>query len=264
MAASAAEDIRGNMVDFFETIMRCDPDTEFMRGGGIIRHRHHIPFPMLNRVLQFSADAVRIEETAVEYRNANVPCLWLTWSDDPECEVKEALLEERGFQRIGRMPGMALELGEWDPLGAEPPSPLEILPAVHPSDVKALAGILQPAFNLPDAVRDALERFFLNAGLDTGAPIRHFVAWLDGRPVSTATMFEEGGVAGLYFVATSADYRGRGLGKAITLHALKEAKSRGAERVILHASQAGQGIYRNIGFQNKVQIGRYLSSITSG
>lgn len=88
----------------------------------------------------------------------------------------------------------------------------------------------------------------------------HLVASLAGIPVGCATVFLGAGVAGLYHVATIPEARRRGIGKAVTLAALRHARDLGYRVGILHASTEGEVIYRQIGFEEVSKVGHWYYS----
>ena len=55
-------------------------------------------------------------------------------------------------------------------------------------------------------------------------------------------------------VATLPEARGRGLGRLVTLAALRDARERGAGAAVLESSQMGYALYGRLGFQD---VGRY-------
>jgi ribosomal protein S18 acetylase RimI-like enzyme len=66
-----------------------------------------------------------------------------------------------------------------------------------------------------------------------------------------------GGVVGLYNICTREDYRRRGIGTALTLQPLLEARARGLHIGVLQASAAGAGVYTRIGFTSFGTITEY-------
>jgi ribosomal protein S18 acetylase RimI-like enzyme len=80
--------------------------------------------------------------------------------------------------------------------------------------------------------------------------IAAFVAYLDGAPVSCAMTLVSHRVAGVFYVATVAHARRRGLGDALTRMAARAGFELGARAAWLGASEMGAGLYRRIGFSD--------------
>ena len=87
---------------------------------------------------------------------------------------------------------------------------------------------------------------------------RHFLARVDGEPAATCSLFLGAGVAGIYDVSTLPGLRKRGLGRLITIAAMREARARGYRMAILHSSTLGAGIYRALGFRDVCAIGQHV------
>jgi len=75
-----------------------------------------------------------------------------------------------------------------------------------------------------------------------------YVGYVDGQPVTSSSLLLSGDTAGVYWVGTVAAHRKRGLGEAMTWHALREGAKRGATVGILQASNMGKPIYERMGF----------------
>jgi ribosomal protein S18 acetylase RimI-like enzyme len=81
---------------------------------------------------------------------------------------------------------------------------------------------------------------------------------MDGKPVATNLAFNGGGVTGLFCIATLPDYRGRGIGAAVTLAPLYEADA-DAQYAVLFSSKSGKPVYERVGFREVgINIGRYV------
>jgi ribosomal protein S18 acetylase RimI-like enzyme len=79
---------------------------------------------------------------------------------------------------------------------------------------------------------------------------RCWVGYQDGRPVATAATVASHDVIGLYNVAAIPGEQRKGLGEAITRHAIGEAmRESGVQRVILQSTWQGEKLYRKLGFR---------------
>lgn len=83
-----------------------------------------------------------------------------------------------------------------------------------------------------------------------GVPNARFLAALDHsgtvRATAGATLYDD--VTGVFFVSTDPDWRGHGIGTAMTAAVLRSAARDGARRACLDSSALGLGIYRRLGF----------------
>ena len=85
-----------------------------------------------------------------------------------------------------------------------------------------------------------------------------YLAILNGQPVATSQFLLSAGVAGIYNVTCLPEARGQGIGAAITLAPLLEARLRGYRISILQASHLGYPVYRRLGFHDYGKLNIYL------
>ena len=90
-------------------------------------------------------------------------------------------------------------------------------------------------------------------------PWKMYLGRLNGEPVATSMLFNGGGVASVYAVGTIPSARGRGVGAAITLKPLLEARAMGYRYAVLFSTEMGVPVYERIGFRSTGgRINRYL------
>jgi len=75
------------------------------------------------------------------------------------------------------------------------------------------------------------------------------VVRFEGRPVSAAMMMLSHGIAGVYWVGTLKEKRGKGLAEYCTREVSNAAFELGASKVILQASKYGEPVYRRMGYR---------------
>lgn len=85
------------------------------------------------------------------------------------------------------------------------------------------------------------------------------LGFVDGVPAATSLVIysDEKKVATVEQISTLEQYRGRGLGTAITVASLQQMAGRGVKTAVLQATKMGENVYRNIGFTSyfsKIEI----------
>jgi GNAT superfamily N-acetyltransferase len=166
-------------------------------------------------------------------------------------------LEGHGFSHEGDATGMAADLMKLNE-GLTTPSGLIIEQVSDMETLKQWCHVLTVGFGLPEIVDQAYFDLFASLGFGAELSIRNYLGWLKGEPVATSTRFLGAGVAGVYCVATVPNARGQGIGTAMTLFPLREARVLGYLVSILQASEMGVSVYRHLGFQEYCKIGQYV------
>ena len=77
---------------------------------------------------------------------------------------------------------------------------------------------------------------------------RVYLASIDDQPVATAETLLQDGVLGVFGVATVPGARRRGIGAAITAHAVRDRADE-ADLAFLQSSETGRGVYTRLGFR---------------
>lgn len=96
------------------------------------------------------------------------------------------------------------------------------------------------------------------AGMERGPDhYRMYYASLNGAGVATAFIVFSAGTAGLYGMATSKDFEGQGIGRALLAHCAAETFERGVDVMTLQVPTASKAerFYEGAGFQ-KAYVGR--------
>jgi GNAT superfamily N-acetyltransferase len=85
-----------------------------------------------------------------------------------------------------------------------------------------------------------------------------YLARFNGEDAATLMAFDHEGDCGIYNVATVPTARRRGLGTALTVHALREARQRGCTTAGLQATEMAEGLYASIGFRDLGRFDEYV------
>jgi GNAT superfamily N-acetyltransferase len=209
------------------------------------------------------------------------PVARLLVTDDRAYDVLASLLPDARagviniFAGAARCAGLVHGLHTWRPeattalicrdLDAVPAAPLpselrfrpvrRLLDDAHDGvpleDAAAAARLADPGIDDPDAfvsylrTLPAATRLF--AAVDPDCVVR-----------ATAGCGAFGTVASVMFVNTDPDWRGRGIGRAMTAAALRTARGEGARRACLDATDAGLSIYQRLGFEAVTRTTRFF------
>lgn len=90
-------------------------------------------------------------------------------------------------------------------------------------------------------------RFHLGMGRD--ACWHYYLAWRNGEPIATSILVASAGVAGIHQVSTVPEARKQGIGTAITLATIREARSLGYHFIVLESTEMSHSLYQRMGFR---------------
>jgi ribosomal protein S18 acetylase RimI-like enzyme len=138
-----------------------------------------------------------------------------------------------------------------------PLSRLEIHHATSPEEVRHIADLNAMVYAAP--LEMARESLGIPAVYQQG-DCRGYVGYVDGKPVTVGTVTRVGRVAYIGTVATLAEYRQRGYAEALMRQSLEDARKLwGLERTVLHASDAGHALYKQMGYRDVATFGFYMA-----
>jgi GNAT superfamily N-acetyltransferase len=218
-----------------------------------------VPSPLFNPVLRATVNQEDVGELIDEarewYRERRLPWSWYVGpASGPGDVVPE--LERRGFAKVTEPPGMAADLTDID--GLDPAVPVVVERVGDRQAVDAWFSVFAPAFELSRAAASAFRDLVLAGGLDDSAPMRNYIGYVGREPVATGSLVPAAGVGGIYNIATRANKRGRGIGRAMTWTLMREAAGLGYSAAILWSTAAGMPVYRRLGFKERVRVPTYL------
>jgi GNAT superfamily N-acetyltransferase len=177
--------------------------------------------------------------------------LWAATHRDDDL-AKHARAE--GLQLRSTALGMALH--------TPPPAPAlpvdtELVQVTDRAGVEEFAEVHRGVFR--DGDRDvAAVDHFASPGALLAPNVAAVVARVDGAAVSCAMVIHSGRAAGVYWVATRAAARNRGLGTLVTGAVARMGFDYGAEVVVLQATELGAPVYRKMGFDPFTDYQRFL------
>ncbi len=258
-ASAIAEAIEANTVESLADQGR-SPRVELHREQDIIWSVSGMPYPSFNRVLhaQFDSEGLdaRVEAALAPFQARDVPLAWHTGPTTQPPDLGEHLIA-RGFRRTSDEPGMAVDLQALD---GEMMLPADfVIERVNDSTMlKKWSEIFTTAFGQPGSAAEAVFAVETDLGVGEHPWRRLYVGSLRGAPVATSMLFLGAGVAGIHGVGTLPEARRRGIGRAMAVLPLLEARAVGYRIGALHASPLGVGVYRRLGFREYCRLCRYV------
>jgi GNAT superfamily N-acetyltransferase len=167
-----------------------------------------------------------------------------------------AACTEAGLVQMSDSPGMALE-------GRLPAAVLS--PSVEIREVKDAEGaaafveVLAAAYESIGLLADTTRKVFSMPARWLRPHLRSFVVFDHEKPASAAMLHFSHGIAGVYWVGTAPDARGKGHASAVMRHVTNTAVDHGAAVVVLQATPFGEPVYRKLGYREVTRYPWYLA-----
>jgi GNAT superfamily N-acetyltransferase len=237
----------------------------FARQGGRTVHIEHdvswvkvdpAPWPSQVFAAQFGDGEAeeRIEQIIAQMKAGQAPSRWIIGPSTRPADLP-ARLVRHGLVKVRESPGMAVELQRMNDRFVCPEG-FSVSTVCDAQTLRQWVQVLvQGMFR--GGQRDAEAFYALVEDFDLSGDSRFYIGRYRGEAVATSMLFPSRGVAGIYHVVTLPEYRSLGMGKRTTLAPLLEARERGYGVGVLHASQLGEVIYRQIGFRSYCTISAF-------
>ncbi len=166
-----------------------------------------------------------------------------------------AATEAEGFQLVYEEPEMTLSAA-LEPPALPPGAELRLLTEVGQApDFWRVATASYADIGFPPEV---FAGYTDHAGLLAENTVT-FIALLEGEPAAIAMTMVSHGVAGIYWVGSLEQARGRGLGRAVAVAATNAGFELGADIAALQASPMGKPIYEALGYETAFEYRMFMS-----
>jgi GNAT superfamily N-acetyltransferase len=260
---SATELVKASIKANWENYHYClgrSPSVELSVGRYLTWLITNMPDHFMNLVVctQLPSDGIDelIDSALTHFKSLNIRRLsWLAREGVPATEIKKFLLVHGLTFSESFATEMAADLRSL-PDSLPTRIGLKIVPVVAGKTLRQWIHVASTGFGVREEFEKVWYDFFVDAIFDTR--FRTYLAVLNDEPVGTSQLFLSAGVAGIYNVTCIPEARGQGIGAAITLTPLLQAREMGYRISILQASQLGYRVYRRLGFQDFGQLSVYL------
>ncbi len=243
--------LEANMAAFWATYGRA-PGAELYEGEDLLRVVTGVAEPLFNGVFRarLIPDAVdgAIFTTLAHVASRRVPMFWWVgpWTRPADLGTH---LVRHGFTHAGNSPAMAVDLRTLPEETPEIPG-LAVMPVEDLEMLRTWGRVAAIGTGFPERFHEELVALEVGVGLEPrGRLYTRYIAYQGGEAVGTSTLLLHAGVAGIFAVATLTGTRGRGIGTALTLVPLLEARRRGYRVGTLQSSPMGFPVYKRLGFR---------------
>lgn len=255
-----------------------------LSGGELEEHGHlsrHLTFPnnpmfkgvWATRLEPDQVDAA-IDETIAWFKARQAPFFFWWTGPGTRPEDLGTRLEARGLlsmeqtmaeltpgmlQTAAGAPVMAADLSQVDEgLMDRTPPGFVIEEVADPRGLRDWKEVVVATYELPEFAGQAWVDAVMALGFGN-TPWRMVLGRLDGEAVASNMLFVGGGVASILAVATLPKAQRKGIGAAISLKPLLDARAGGVRFATLWSTEEGLPVYRRIGFRaTGARINRYL------
>jgi len=234
--------LSANYVDTFRLLARMVDGGEVIEYGGVSLVATGLPAAPFNVAFVRGplADPGAELSRAVEwFRSRRLP--FLIRLCGPTDRATSETAQAMGLVGGPELPGMALP-NTVNALALQPG--LDIVCAQDPKTLQHHADVCARGFAIP---ADIMDRLIAPSLLDLH-DVEAYVGYSEGTPVTSSALFFNNGVAGIYNVATVDGHRRKGLGAAMTWHAVRRGRELGCQFSALLSSVMGQPVYERMGF----------------
>jgi hypothetical protein len=239
-----------NLIDSSRLLFGLDPDAAVETGEGWFFGAGRHPHPTISNAAFRADDSLDSEEFVARAKDFFTKrrrgfSVWVR-GDQPQDQDLLTACGRAGLELVYAMPEMVLAARPQAPSLPNGAELRQVVTAEQAADYWRIAAASYTSLGFPP---EAFGGYRNHAGL-WAENVVAFIACLDGEPVSIAMTIVSQGVAGIYWVGSLEQARGKGLGRAVTAAATNAGFELGAEIASLQASPMGKPIYEAMGYES--------------
>jgi GNAT superfamily N-acetyltransferase len=219
-----------------------------------------LPFHLANGIVnaRFPEDHLEeiLDKRLQHLAAKQVPMAWLIGPTTRPVDLGSCL-QAQGWKFGDEAPGMAIELQTLNESFFSPP--LLAIERIHDTEtLRTWLRVMTVGSEIPEEGLALLLELVSKHGF-MGDPYVHFyLGLLKDKPVATSLLFLGGGVAGIYNVSTLPEFRHQGIGSALTVAPLLQARTWGYRIGTLQSTPIGLHLYRHLGFREYCTFQAYF------
>ncbi|MDH4123447.1 MAG: GNAT family N-acetyltransferase [Thermoplasmata archaeon] len=249
------EACESNYLNFWK-LTCASPNVEFSEKNGITQFITGIPQDIFNVVLKCNLDLETIEsriDDALNYfKSRHIPLLWHTGLLSEPKDVGR-YLEDRGFPNDYDLAAMAFDLGK---LKNDDHASNDITIKIVTDDPTSRywKEVLANSWESPRELiswmdQNACFTPSIEKKIGISMPKKMYLAYLDGKPVSTCMLVWSDEIIGLEMVGTITSAQKKGVGSAVINAALSDACKMGFRFIVVLGTVEGVRLYKKCGFK---------------
>ena len=195
-----------------------------------------------------TVDMEKIPAVVLEIDNQQMAPFWVM---DNEISVNQIeYLEKNGFREVNRWEGMLLKKDSFTLLDRTKDD-LQIS-QVGSDTIQDWYQIVKEVMLPNKSISNEILDYWLSCN-----DVTLFVGKTEDRTVAAGMSFTYNKIAGLYFIATLPEFRGKGYATILVEALIEKCFREGVDEVVLHASEMGCSIYQKLGFTKEGPISTY-------
>lgn len=262
--AASARDAHLNLVESSRRLFELDSGVEIEEGDGWMFGAGRSTHPVISNVafrIEDDLEPARLLEGARSFFGSRGRG-FAVWARAGEAADRDliAACEGDGLKAVYEMPEMVLDTRPEERPDPEGFELRRVGTAEDAADYWRVAASAYASIGFPPEV---FAHYDDADGLRADR-VAAFLARREGRPAGIAMTVVSHGVAGIYWVGSTEEARGRGLGWSVTAAAVNAGFDMGAELASLQASPMGESLYRRMGFETIYDYRLYLSPEPGG
>lgn len=238
--------LHGQVVEQEEVIWFCTGRTSLARFNGVL----HTAVPLGHDL------AARLDPILQTFRAQKLPFFWVDWPAMGTPGLAEYLNSKDMPLLKFSTPAMYRSLADLPPRLL--PQEVEMTQVQTEQDQADWLAVLIAGFEEPEVAHLDFQEYLANSLTESPPVFAHFLARWQGRPCAISTLLRARESAGIYHVTTLPAYRGRGLGRALTLAAMQAGYEVGYDTAVLFATPSGFPLYQRLGFATITTADLYI------
>ena len=228
--------------------------------GAVVTCYPEVPFWFFNHAADINVnedEAEKLLNRVTKYFvSKGSPYIWFRVSQLTRPRSFTSLLKDHGFEREEEESVMVFKGRQVE----DKLNPEVKVKEISESEMDVWNKLALTSFEMPIEWMEGADRLVLE-WIRKGA--KFYLAYVEGKPVGTCCLFSLMKTGGIFIVGTLKEYRRRGVGTTLTVHALLNSIKEGNSLHTLEAIKGGNAerLYRKIGFETDHTVTWFIKKL---